>query len=155
MDVPASPELLVFGPFRFDRHRRALFRCTEDGQSDLVSIGGRALEVLAALIERPGSVVSKEEITAAVWAKAVVEEANLTVQISALRRALDPGRNGESCIQTVPGRGYRFVLPVTRGEPAHPSPVSTPPLGAAVAAKLARRPWPARWLFAALGGIAA
>jgi TolB-like protein/DNA-binding winged helix-turn-helix (wHTH) protein len=154
MDVPTSPELLAFGPFRFDRHRRALFRCTEDGQSDLVSIGGRALEVLAALIERPGSVVSKDEITAAVWPNTIVEEANLTVQISALRRALDPGWNGESCIQTVPGRGYRFLLPVMRGEQASAVALPPPPVGGA-AAPISRRPWLARWLLAALGGIAA
>jgi TolB-like protein/DNA-binding winged helix-turn-helix (wHTH) protein len=154
MDVPASPELLAFGPFRFDRHRRALFRCTEDGQSDLVSIGGRALEVLAALIERPGSVVSKDEITAAVWPNTIVEDANLTVQISALSRALDPGRNGESCIQTVPGRGYRFLLPVMRGEQAS-AVALPPPSGGGAAATISRRPWPGRRLFAALGGIAA
>jgi TolB-like protein/DNA-binding winged helix-turn-helix (wHTH) protein len=154
MDVPASPELLAFGPFRFDHHRRALFRCTEDGQSDLVSIGGRALEVLAALIERPGSVVSKEEITAAVWPNTIVEEANLTVQISALRRALDQGRNGEGSIQTVPGRGYRFVLPVTRAEQALAVPLPPPPVGAATAT-ISRRPWRARWVLVALGAIAA
>jgi hypothetical protein len=49
----------------------------------------------------------------AVWPNAAVEESNLTVQISALRRALDADRSGASSIQTVPGRGYRFALPVT------------------------------------------
>src|SRR5215831_14750041 len=54
----------------------------------------------------------------AVWPRTVVEENNLTVQISALRRILDAGRTQGSCIQNVPGRGYRFVAPVTRAWPA-------------------------------------
>jgi TolB-like protein len=64
----------------------------------------------------------------AVWPGTVVEEGNLTVQISALRRILDENRKEGSCIQTVPGRGYRFVAPVTLVEPSAPSP-STPPSG--------------------------
>jgi TolB-like protein len=55
----------------------------------------------------------KEEIMAAVWGRAAVESANLTVQISALRRILDQGRSDGSCIQTVAARGYRFTAAVT------------------------------------------
>jgi hypothetical protein len=58
----------------------------------------------------------KDEIIAAVWPGTVVEDSNLTVQISALRRVLDEGRSYGSYIQTVPGRGYRFVAPVTHPE---------------------------------------
>ncbi len=127
MDVPVSPELLLFGPFRFDRHRHALFRCAEGGQRHRVSIGNRALDVLAVLIAGSGDLVSKEEIMTAVWPDTVVEDANLTVQISALRRVL--GREGgwESCIQTVSGRGYRFIPRVTRAEapPAESQPDQT------------------------------
>jgi TolB-like protein/cytochrome c-type biogenesis protein CcmH/NrfG len=68
------------------------------------------------LIERPGQLVTKEEIMAAVWGRTVVENANLTVQISALRRVLDQGRADGSCIQTVAARGYRFVAPMTKLE---------------------------------------
>src|ERR1700674_1139083 len=60
----------------------------------------------------------------AVWGRTVVENANLTVQISALRRVLDQGRSEGSCIQTVAARGYRFVAPVTRVEHAASSPTS-------------------------------
>jgi class 3 adenylate cyclase len=60
--------------------------------------------------------VRKEEIIAAVWGRAAVENANLTVQISALRRVLDQGRPNGSCIQTVATRGYRFLATVTRVE---------------------------------------
>src|SRR6516162_1747060 len=81
-------------------------------------MGPRALDVLGVLVERAGNLVTKEEIMAAVWARAVVENANLTVQISALRRILDQGRSEGSCIQTVAARGYRFVAPVTRFEQA-------------------------------------
>ena len=65
------------------------------------------------LIERAGEIVSKGEIIAAVWPGTVVEDSNLTVQLSALRRVLDRGRSNGSCIQTVSGRGYRFAATVT------------------------------------------
>lgn len=78
------------------------------------AIGSRALDILGVLIERAGEVVTKDEIIAAVWPGTVVEDSNLTVQISALRRVLDRERSEGSCIQTVPGRGYRFVAKVTR-----------------------------------------
>jgi adenylate cyclase len=70
--------------------------------------------VLGVLVERHGDLVPKDDLIAAVWPETVVEEANLTVQISALRRALDPERMGLSWIQTVPGRGYRLIARVKR-----------------------------------------
>jgi TolB-like protein/DNA-binding winged helix-turn-helix (wHTH) protein len=93
----------------------------------LVSVGARALEVLAALTERPGDLVTKDEITRAVWPGTVVEENNLSVQISALRRVLDTGSDGESCIQTVSGRGYRFVRSVTYPGERSPAEEALPP----------------------------
>jgi adenylate cyclase len=83
-----------------------------------VAIGARALDVLGVLIERPGVLVSKDEIMGAVWPHAAVENANLTIQISALRRVIDRARSEGSCIQTVAAQGYRFVVPVTRVERA-------------------------------------
>jgi DNA-binding winged helix-turn-helix (wHTH) protein len=85
-----------------------------------VVIGARALAVLDILISRQGDLVSKDEIMQAVWPGTVVEDNNLTVQISALRRVLDRGRAEGSCIQTVSGRGYRFMAPVSRAEPSPP-----------------------------------
>jgi TolB-like protein/Flp pilus assembly protein TadD len=79
-----------------------------------VALGSRALALLALFVERPGQLVSKDDIFATAWSGTLVGENNLTVQISALRRVLDDARPGSSCIQTVAGRGYRFVLPVTR-----------------------------------------
>ena len=66
------------------------------------------------LVERRGTIVSRKEIIDAVWPGITVAENNLTIQISSLRRVLDAGRGEVSCIQTVPGRGYRFVGSVTR-----------------------------------------
>jgi TolB-like protein len=77
-------------------------------------MGSRALEILGVLAERPGELVSRAEIMAAVWPETTVEDSNLNVQIAALRRVLDEGRTEGSCIQTVRGRGYRFTAPVTR-----------------------------------------
>jgi TolB-like protein/DNA-binding winged helix-turn-helix (wHTH) protein/Tfp pilus assembly protein PilF len=83
-----------------------------------VAIGPRALDVLEVLIQQPGVLVSKGEIMEAVWPHTNVDNANLTIQISALRRVLDQGRPEESCIRTVAAQGYRFVCPVTRVERA-------------------------------------
>ena len=83
----------------------------------LVRLGSRALEILAGLVERPGELVSKDELTARVWSNTVVEESNLKVNVCALRRALGEGQPGGRYIATVSGRGYRFVAPVERGEP--------------------------------------
>jgi DNA-binding winged helix-turn-helix (wHTH) protein len=112
MDAPATSEIFLFECFRLDRRGGGLFRKDDDGADAPVAIGSRALEILGVLIARAGEVVSKDEIIAAVWPGIVVEDSNLTVQISALRRVLDHGRTQGSCIQTVPGRGYRFVVAV-------------------------------------------
>lgn len=116
--MAAIADIFLFGKFRLDRRGDGLSRRDERGVFVPVSIGLRALDILGVLVERPGDLVSKEEIMAAVWSRTVVENANLTVQISALRRVLDEGRTEGSCIQTVAARGYRFVAPVTRGERA-------------------------------------
>jgi class 3 adenylate cyclase/DNA-binding winged helix-turn-helix (wHTH) protein len=114
MKMPASSDVFLFVDFRFNPAGGGLFRRGDLGVFAPVMIGSRALDLLAVLIERRRDVVSKEEIMAAVWPKMAVEEANLFVQISALRAVLDPEQSGQSCIQTVTGRGYRFIAPVTR-----------------------------------------
>jgi class 3 adenylate cyclase/DNA-binding winged helix-turn-helix (wHTH) protein/predicted ATPase len=114
MKMFASSEMFLFAEFRLDPAGGGLFRCDDHGAFAPVTIGSRALDLLGVLIERRGDVVSKEEIMAAVWPKMAVEEANLFVQISALRAILDREQSGQSCIQTVTGRGYRFVAPVKR-----------------------------------------
>jgi DNA-binding winged helix-turn-helix (wHTH) protein len=80
-----------------------------------VPLGSRALEILIVLLERPSELVSKQELMARVWSNTFVEPANLTVHISALRRALRDGRDGNRFIINIPVRGYCFVAPVTLG----------------------------------------
>jgi len=112
--MPASSEIFLFADFRFDRAGGGLFRRDDHGAFAPVTIGSRALDLLAVLIERRGDVVSKDEIMAAVWPKMAVEEGNLFFQISTLRAILDKEQSVQSCIQTVAGRGYRFIAQVTR-----------------------------------------
>jgi len=77
-----------------------------------VRIGSRALEILVLLLERSGELVSKQDLMARVWPNIFVEPANLTVHMSALRRTLRDGRDGNRFIINVPGRGYSFVAPL-------------------------------------------
>jgi len=114
MERPVSSEIFLFEGFRFDR-RGSLIRRV-GGTEASVAISPRALDILGVLVARAGDVVSKDEISAAVWPGRTVESSNLTVQIAALRRVLDQGQSHTSCIQTIGGRGYRFVTPVTRVE---------------------------------------
>jgi DNA-binding winged helix-turn-helix (wHTH) protein len=99
----ASAEI-SFGPFRLLPKQFLLL----EGDKP-VSLGSRALELLIALLDRPGELVTKEELIEAVWPNVFVEPANLTVHICALRRALRDGRDGNRFIINIPGRGYRFV----------------------------------------------
>ena len=107
-------DLFLFHCFLLDRRGGGLFRRDEHGGLAPVAIGARALDVLGALVERAGDVVTRDEIIAAAWPEAVVEDNNLNMQIAALRRTLDDGATATSCIQTVPRRGYRFITPVLR-----------------------------------------
>src|SRR5689334_13466421 len=102
-----AADAYVFEGFRLDG--RGLFRLDDAGGADYVTLGSRALGLLRVLVERRGMPVSKDEIMRAVWPGVAVEESNLTVQISALRRVLDRKLAQGSCIETISGRGYRFV----------------------------------------------
>jgi len=108
--------IFLFERFRLDRRGGGLFRADKQGAFVPVAIGSRALDVLCVLVQRHGDLVSKDEIMTAVWPGIVVADSNLPIQILALRRILDHGRAGGSCIQTVAGRGYRFVASVTHAE---------------------------------------
>ncbi len=126
MDAPV--DVFLFDGFRLDRRSGGLFRQDESGSFAPVAIGSRALDVLAVLVAHHGQVVSRVAIIDAVWPDVVVEERNLAVQISALRRVLDHRRTDRSCIQTETGRGYRFVAAVTRiADELLPSPSAATP----------------------------
>jgi len=103
-----------FEGFRLDRQSRILFRRNASGAFVPIVVGPRALEVLGELLGRAGNLVSRDEFMAAVWPATAVEDTNLNMQIAALRRVLDEARAEGSCIQTIPGHGYRFAVPVTR-----------------------------------------
>jgi TolB-like protein len=97
-------EEISFGPFRLDLRRPELRR---DGQ--LVRIHRRALGILCALADAKGEIVSKDELMARLWPGRIVEEGNLHVHVSALRKSLDEHGNGHSFVVTIPGRGYRLA----------------------------------------------
>ncbi len=103
-------DVVSFGPFRLKVAERLLLN-----GSNPVSLGGRALDILIALAERAGDVVSRRELMDRVWPDVVVEEANLRVHIAGLRKALGDGQHGARYIANVPGRGYCFVASITRG----------------------------------------
>jgi TolB-like protein len=115
MQALSSADIFLFEGFRLDR--RGLFHGDQDVVAAPVGIGSRALEVLRVLVQRPGDLLSRHEIVVAAWPGMLVDDNNLTIQIASLRRVLDRDDAQSSCIQTVPGRGYRFIAPVTRVEP--------------------------------------
>ncbi|MCE4556567.1 ATP-binding protein [Roseateles cellulosilyticus] len=107
IDTSGGLPALAFGRFVLDRASKQLL---EDGK--VLRLGGRAFDLLCALAERSGEVLSRAELEARVWPRTVVEETSLRVHISALRKALGDGVGGARYIANVPGRGYSFVVPV-------------------------------------------
>src|SRR4030081_1451997 len=101
MDLAETPAAIEFGRFRVLARRREFLI---EGRP--VELGGRAFDVLMALIEASGAVVGKDALMHCVWPDRIVEENNLQAQISALRRALGVDRD---LIRTIAGRGYQFT----------------------------------------------
>src|ERR1700756_1894840 len=106
MASPGTPEHYRFGPFELQPDKRRLLK---DGAT--TALRPRAFDLLVALVDRAGHLVTKDELLDRVWPKMVVEEAALHVQVSALRKVL-----GSDAITTVSGRGYQFTMPVTTGD---------------------------------------
>src|SRR6476469_7864304 len=101
-----------FGPFRLETKERRLLR---DGRP--VPLRGKVLDTLCMLVSRPGRLIERDDLLAAVWPDTVVEENNLAHNINALRKALGDAK----LIETVPGKGYRFI------GVAHPAPLAPAP----------------------------
>jgi TolB-like protein/Flp pilus assembly protein TadD len=114
VDELGSAQTLLFEGFRLDRRGGVLYRLGQGDAGVPVRLGSRAVALLSLLAARRGEVVSKDEINEAVWSGRAIEEANLNVQVSKVRRILDQDRKQGSCIETIPGRGYCFVAPVTQ-----------------------------------------
>jgi len=112
---------IQFGPFRLYPGKRLLLEADKT-----LRLGSRAWEILIALIERSGDIVSKEELMVRIWPDTLVVEGNLAVHIAALRRALGDGHDGNRYIVTVPGRGYSFVAPIKIAEALRPWPPQVP-----------------------------
>src|SRR2546430_11459422 len=106
MTSPGPPEHYRFGPFELEPDKRRLLK---DGAT--ISLRPRAFDLLVALVDRAGHLVTKDDLLTRVWPKMVVEEAALHVQVSGLRKVV-----GADAITTVSGRGYQFTLPVTKGD---------------------------------------
>ncbi len=102
-----QPSVFEFGPYRLDTRRRLVWR-----EGTLLDVPPRAVDLLAALVAEAGEVVPKEELLRRVWPDTFVEEANLSVNVSILRKALGDQSDGRPWIQTVARRGYRFLGPV-------------------------------------------
>ena len=108
-----------FGPFSLFAAERLLKKADEP-----IPLGGRALDVLVALVERAGDLVTHKELISSVWPDVTVEGANLRAHIAALRRALGDGRDGARYVTNISGRGYCFVAPVTRSSARQTVPVA-------------------------------
>src|SRR5215468_9029391 len=106
--MSARANCTEFGPFRLFPTERRLLK----GETP-VQIGSRELDILIALVERAGEVVTKRELFARVWPDVVVEESSLRVHVAGLRKVLADGEDQARYIVNVPGRGYSFVAALT------------------------------------------
>lgn len=145
-DVTRSAGSFAFGPFKLVPTRQLLLRGDQP-----VRIGGRALDLLRALVERPGELVTKSELLAQAWPDTSVDESNLKVNMAVLRRALEEGPSSPQYIATVVGRGYRFVAPV---QVQAQVPVELPPITSAPATIAHNLPSSAARIFGRADAIA-
>jgi predicted ATPase/DNA-binding winged helix-turn-helix (wHTH) protein len=124
---------IEFGPFRLAPHERLL---TREGKP--LEIGGRALELLIALVEQPGRVLSKTDLLRRVWPDVAVEDGSLRFHMAGLRKVLGDGEDGARYISTQVGVGYAFVAPLRRSSTTPMAP--EPPPGVLRAAHCAQLP---------------
>ena len=104
---PEDAQVYEFKGFRLEAAERRLLY---NGQP--VPLKPKILDLLLLLVQMRGRLVEKDELMKEIWPNTIVEENNITVSMSILRKTLGEGRAGRQFIETVPGRGYRFVAPV-------------------------------------------
>jgi TolB-like protein/Tfp pilus assembly protein PilF len=123
--MAAGAHIYEFGEFRLDADAGILFRGTEP-----TILGQRAVPLLRLLLDRAGAPVSKDALVETAWPGLAIADSSLTVQIAALRRVLGEAVSGESWIETLPRRGYRYVGPAItmRNFPAEAIPQPMPAL---------------------------
>jgi TolB-like protein/Tfp pilus assembly protein PilF len=107
----ASGRQYEFGSYRLDLQGGMLFR-----GGDRIPLPPKVAELLVALVQAMGRVLTREQLLQQVWPDTVVEEGSLSSHVSMLRKALGVGPNGQEFIETLPKRGYRFAAPVKRPE---------------------------------------
>src|SRR5262249_15612288 len=107
MDSEASVRFYRFDDFVVDAGRRLLLRGDRP-----VALNPKAFDLLLTLIENRERVLTKDDLLERVWPNQSVEEGNLPVHVSAVRKALGERRGENRCVVTMPGRGYRFVAEV-------------------------------------------
>ncbi|MET4198670.1 winged helix-turn-helix domain-containing protein [Bradyrhizobium sp. LA6.12] len=100
---------LRFDSFELNVAERSLSKANQ-----VIPLGGRAYDILIALLERAGEVVSKSELIARAWPDVTVDEGSLRVHLAALRKTLRDGQFGDKYIANIQGRGYSFIAPVKR-----------------------------------------
>ncbi|WP_164988429.1 ATP-binding protein [Bradyrhizobium betae] len=100
---------LRFGPFELNVAERSLSKANE-----VIPLGGRAYDILIALLEKAGEVVGKAELIARAWPDVSVDEGSLRVHLAALRKTLRDGQFGDKYIANIQGHGYSFIAPVKR-----------------------------------------
>jgi len=108
-----SGQILSFGPFELSIGSRLLTNGTT-----IVPLGARAMDLLIVLVEQPNKIVSRRTLIERVWPERGADQVSLRVQISALRKALAQSDPSRRYIANVPGRGYRFTVPISSSQPA-------------------------------------
>jgi DNA-binding winged helix-turn-helix (wHTH) protein/Tol biopolymer transport system component len=149
----ATRKFYDFGPFRVDPQKRLLLQ-----DSQPVPLTGKAFDILLALLECHGEILSKDELMGRVWPDTVVEEGNLGRNISSLRKALDESPDEHRYIVTLARRGYRFVADVRErweengiaAGPAEVKPFPAPDHDGRPSAGTPSRRWPRRSIVAAV-----
>jgi DNA-binding winged helix-turn-helix (wHTH) protein len=109
-----------FPPFRLDLVNQCLWRQREKGADERILLTPKAFAVLRHLVEHAGHLVTQEEFLEAVWPDTFVQPEVLKYQIADIRGALGDRAKNPLLIETLPRRGYRFIAPVSEGEPARP-----------------------------------
>ncbi|MBR1087087.1 winged helix-turn-helix domain-containing protein [Bradyrhizobium manausense] len=132
-DSNKQDSAISFGPFRLFPKSRLL---EKDGAH--LHVGGRALDILIFLAERPGEVVDKRELVKRVWADVNVDDGSLRFHIAALRKALGDTGKSARYVVNVPGRGYCFVASLAQVAPGLPAPPADIPVPLSLPAPLAR-----------------
>src|SRR5438105_8333383 len=105
--VTGARRFYEFGPFRLDPNRHRLFRGDE-----VVALSPKAIQTLILLVENRGKLLERETLMDALWPHVIVEDANLTVAVSQLRKVLNQNADNAEFIETIPRVGYRFVADV-------------------------------------------